>query len=159
VQVEIGAVPVAAAFRREGGVAAVHGTRVHQLQVHVLEVRLHAEVVLEDLAALRALARVVLVQSHVQVVADVTSDAARLAVVERAVAHVRPVAVRAVAQYVRQMALRLSVALLVVVVVGRVFSACHLAVFDLSRRDAVAVLVGAVNARWRSIVFCIRNGS
>ena len=116
VKVEVGAVAVAAPLRRKRRVAAVHAALVHQLQVHVLEVRLHAEVVLEQLAALRALPLVLLVQSHVQVV--VASDTARLAVVERSVAHVRSVPMTSVAQHIGQMTLRLPTGSVVVITVG-----------------------------------------
>ena len=112
VQVEVGAVAVATTLRRERRIAAGHVALVHQLEMDVLEVRLHAEVVLEELSTLRALPLAVLVQSHVQVVVV----AAR--VVEGSVAHVRirSVPVTAAVQHVNQVTLHLPVASVVVII-------------------------------------------
>lgn len=64
-QVGVVAVTVAAAFRRECGVAAFDDAFVHQLEVHVLEMRLDAEMVLEDFATGCAFARIVFIQRYV----------------------------------------------------------------------------------------------
>jgi len=64
VQIEVRRVTVARAFRREGGVTAVHAAAVHQFEVNVLIVSLDAEMILKDLAAGGATPRVITVERH-----------------------------------------------------------------------------------------------
>lgn len=55
---------VPGSFGREGGIAAVNAATVHQLEMDILIVRLHPEVILEHLAAGGAAAWILPVERH-----------------------------------------------------------------------------------------------
>lgn len=73
VEVEIGGMAVAAAFRREGSGAAIYRALVHQFQMDILVVRLDSEMILEDFTAGGATARILLVDGHLIVVSGQNS--------------------------------------------------------------------------------------
>ncbi len=64
-QIQIGAVSVTTSFGWKGRVAAFDYAFVHKLEVHVLKMGFHTEMVLEYLTTRRALTGVVFVQGHI----------------------------------------------------------------------------------------------
>lgn len=64
VEIEVSRVPVPGSLGGEGRVATVHAAPVHQLEVHVLIMGLHPEVVLKHFAAGGAPPRILPVEGH-----------------------------------------------------------------------------------------------
>jgi len=63
-QVEIRRMTISRSFRGEGRITAVHAAAVHQFEVDVLIMSLDAKVILKDLAAGGATARILTVERH-----------------------------------------------------------------------------------------------